>query len=309
MKRYLFATAALLGAFAISACSDSVSPNGTGTLSVQLTDAPFPFSDVQSADMFVVRIDAKMAAASDAEVADATDPSGETDPSKGWVTVAEPNQSYNLLDLQGGTTVNLGQVTLPTGTYRGFRLILDTDQSTVTLTDGTVLSGTSAPGIVWPSAGQTGIKIKLAQPIDITADGTQMVLDFDLGSSFVLRGNTVLSNGLLFKPVIRATARDVTGSISGSVHGDDAAGVAIEGATVEVLKLGSALDDTNTDDVLATTQTDESGNFHIAFLAAGSYALRATPPVASGYTAALVASVDVTSGADASGTVIVVPHS
>jgi hypothetical protein len=309
MKRFLFTTAALLGAFAISACSDSVSPNGTGTLSVQLTDAPFPFTEVQSADMFVVRIDAKMAAATDAEVADATDPSGEADPSKGWVTVAEPNPSYNLLDLQGGTTVNLGQETLPIGTYRSFRLILDTDQSTVTLTDGTVLSGTSIPGIMWPSAGQSGIKIKLAQPIDLTADGTQLVLDFDLGSSFVLRGNTIMSNGLLFKPVIRATARDLTGSLSGSVHGDSTTGVAIEGATVEAMKLGSTLDDTTAADVIATTQTDASGNFHLAFLAAGSYTLRATPPAASDYTAALVASVDVTSGADASGTIIVVPHS
>jgi hypothetical protein len=307
MKRLLFTAAALAGALALGACSDSLS-SGTGTLSVALTDAPFPFSDVQSADMFVVRIDAKMATATDEEVADPADPADNTDPSNGWVTIAEPNQNFNLLDLQGGNTVNLGQATLPTGQYRGFRLILDTDQSSITLTDGTVLTGDATPGIVWPSAGETGVKIYLTQPIDVDADGTQMVIDFDLGSSFVLRGASIESNGLLFKPLIRATARDLTGSISGSVHGGTADGVGIAGATVEVLKAGSTIDDQNTDDVIATTQTDAAGNFHAAFLDAGTYALRATPPDGAGYGPALVADVTVTSGEDAAGTVIVVPQ-
>lgn len=295
MKRVLsYATAALLSALVLGACSDSLSSGSHGALSTSLTDAPFPFANVQSADMFVVRIDAQMDAASDADVADATDPADNTDPAKGWVTIATPNQSYNLLDLQNGTTVNLGQVTLPTGTYRGFRLILDTDKSSITLSDG------SQASIMWPSAGQTGVKINLDQPITVTANGTQMVLDFDLGNSFVLRGAT-MANGLLFKPVIRATARDLTGSISGSVT--DASNTAIAQATVEVLKAGTALTDTDPANVIATTQTDASGNFHFGFLSAGTYELRATSP--DGTKSALVSSVAVTAGADASGNVIV----
>jgi len=296
MKRVLsYTTIALLSALVLGACSDSVSSNTSGALSTRLTDAPFPFADVQSADMFVVRIDAKMDAASDADVADQTDPGSNTDPAQGWVTIAEPNQSYNLLDLQNGTTVNLGQVTLPTGSYRGFRLILNTDKSSITLTDGTTAD------IVWPSAGQTGVKIDLAQPINVTANGTQMVLDFDLGGSFVLRGASIESNGLLFKPVIRATASDITGSVSGSVQ--DANGAAVAKATVEVLKPGTALTDTDTANVLATTQTDDSGAFHFGFLTAGAYELRATSP--DGAKSALVSSITVTSGADAAAGVIV----
>jgi hypothetical protein len=76
----------------------------------------------------------------------------------------------------------------------------------VTLKDGTVLSGASSPSIVFPSAGKTGIKILFTTPIDVDADETTDVLvDFDAGESFVVRGNTILQNGLLFKPVIRAT--------------------------------------------------------------------------------------------------------
>jgi hypothetical protein len=32
-----------------------------------------------------------------------------------------------------------------------------------------------------------------------------MVLDFDVGNSFVMRGNSLAQNGLLFKPVVKAT--------------------------------------------------------------------------------------------------------
>jgi hypothetical protein len=34
-----------------------------------------------------------------------------------------------------------------------------------------------------------------------------MLVDFDVANSFVLRGNTILQNGLLFKPVVKATTQ------------------------------------------------------------------------------------------------------
>ncbi|HEX5438402.1 MAG TPA: DUF4382 domain-containing protein [Gemmatimonadaceae bacterium] len=299
MKRVLYITAAVLSAFALGACSDSMSST-TGTLSVQLTDAPFPFSNVKSADMYVVRIDARMSNATDADVTDPTDPGNNTDPTKGWVTIATPNASYNLLDLQNGATVNLGQTTLPTGQYQSFRLILDVSKSSITLADGTQAA------ITWPSAGQTGVKINLAQPIDVVAGGTVMVLDFDLGNSFVLRGSSIAANGLLFKPVIRATARDITGSVSGSVHEDSPTGAPEVGATVEVLKAGTLLTDTSPDSVVSTTQTDDAGNFTFAFVLPGAYELRATPASTSLYQPSLLSGVTVTSGTDVSGNVIVV---
>ena len=124
---------------------------------------------------------------------------------------------------------------------------------------------------------------------------------FDLGSSFVLRGSTIKNNGLLFKPVIRATESQLTGSISGSVQ--FANGATVSKATIEVLKPGTALTDTDTSNVLATTQTDDAGKFQFGFLAAGDYELRVTSP--DGATSVLVSSVGVTSGADASTGVIV----
>ena len=78
-----------------------------------------------------------------------------------------------------------------------------------TLKDGTVLTALSSPSIMFPSAGKSGIKVLLTDNI-IVEEGatTDVLLDFDAEESFVLRGNTIMQNGLLFKPVIKASIRD-----------------------------------------------------------------------------------------------------
>ena len=298
------------GAFLSLAACDSASAPKTGVLSVALTDAPFPYDQVAHADIYVVRIDAKKADASETDAAEGVDDdaaTSNTDPSRDWVTVATPNASIDLLELQGGKVTNLGQVTLPTGRYKGFRLILDTQKSSVTLTDGTVLTGSSTPGIMWPSAGHTGVKINLTQPIDVVENGSLMVVDFDLGNSFVLRGNTIQENGLLFKPVIRATASEATGSISGTVKSGGTTPAAVAGASVQVLQPGTLIGDTDPTKVVATTTTDATGAYKAAFLLPGSYALRVYPPTGSSLAPALVATVAVTSGQDTGGTDVTLP--
>jgi len=287
----------LLGVAAITACSDTTA-SGTGKLTVKLTDAPFPFAEVTRVDMFVVRIDARTASVSEAEATNASSTGG-------WTTIASPNAAINLLDLQGGVTTNLGTATLATGNYNGFRLILDTQKSSVTLKDGTVLTGGN--GIIFPSAAQTGIKIKLDAPIQVTQDSSVMILDFDVGSSFVMRGNSIKNNGLLFKPVIRAVATELTASVTGSVRNGSATGAVVAGATVDVLKAGTVVTDTVAANVVASTATDASGNYRFSFLLPGTYALRATPPTASGLKPALLAGgLVVTAGAAITDKVIMV---
>ena len=287
---------ALAGAVA-AACSDSgnggLTGSDAGTVNVVLTDAPFPFAQVKSVDVFVVRIDGRLAAADSAEAA-ATDSTG------GWKTLVSPNTTINLLTLQNGATANLGSATLPVGTYNGFRMIIDPTKSSVTLTDNT------KPDIKWPGAGKTGIKINLDAPFNVTDGTTNLLIDFDVGRSFVMRGNSISQNGLLFKPVIHATTQQNSGTLSGSVHGDSATGTAISGATVEVLKSGTALTDTNPNNVVRTGTTDASGNFTLAFIPAGTYVVRATPPSGSVYKAGLLSGgATITAGATTSGKIII----
>lgn len=197
-------------AFAIGAsvgCSDNALGPGQGRIALRLTDAPFPLDQVESINMFIVRVEARAQptteedAALDIEESDAED--------DGWIVLATPNDDFDLMDLRNGVSVFLGDEDVPVGSYQSIRLILDTQQSSITLKDGMVLTGTSTPSIVWPSAGRSGIKVLFNTPI-VVDDGetVDVLLDFDAEQSFVLRGNTILQNGLLFKPVIKATITD-----------------------------------------------------------------------------------------------------
>src|SRR5260221_9969621 len=196
MKKAIAAIAGLIALGFAVGCDGGGSNLTLGTageVTVLLTDAPFPFSDVQRVDVFVVRIDGKTGDISDADAENVSDMSE-------WKTLVSPNTSINLLDLTNGKTSNLGVATLPADTYRGFRLIIDTDKSSVTLKDGT------KPTVKWPSAGTSGLKINLDAPFILGAGGSStLLIDFDVGRSFVMRGNSIATNGLLFKSVIRAT--------------------------------------------------------------------------------------------------------
>ena len=95
-----------------------------------------------------------------------------------WKTLVSPNTSINLLGLTNGKTANLGVGTLPAGTYQGFRLIIDTDKSSITLNDGT------KPEVKWPGAGKHGIKINLDEPVIIGPATPNLLIDFDVASTF-----------------------------------------------------------------------------------------------------------------------------
>src|ERR1035437_3553054 len=196
-------TLVLIGA--CSSGSSSTAP-GNGTMVVQLTDAPFAFDSVKSVDVFVLRVDGKQA---DGDSTDAAKGAGEDSSSAdGWTTLATPNKSINLLALQNGVTMTIGQLDLPAGTYRGFRLVIDPSRSSITLKNGQVLTTTSPPSVSFPSGSHSGIKIELAQPVTISTSGTvTLVVDFDLANSFALRGNSLSLNGLIFKPVVRGTEK------------------------------------------------------------------------------------------------------
>jgi hypothetical protein len=282
----------VLAVAALAGCSDS--SNGTGKLTVQMTDAPFPYAEVASVNVFVVRVDARNATATDAEATASSSMSG-------WTTIAAPNKVIDLLTLRGGVTTNLGTATLSSGTYNGFRLVIDPDQSNVILKNGATVNTT------FPSGANSGIKINLDHAIEVTQDSSVMILDFDVGKSFVMRGNSIAANGLAFKPVIRAVATELTGSVSGTVRANSATGTPVANATVEILKAGTLITSTDTANVVRTTSTDANGAFTVKYLLPGTYVVRATPAAGAGLSAALLSGgLTITAGATVTNQVIVV---
>src|SRR5688572_4542931 len=194
----------LLVVLVLSACSESSGPPRptTGTVSANITDAPLPIDSVSRVDVWIVRLDATMRDATDNDIRNAGTPAS-GNPRTGWVTVAAPDSSYNLVALRNGAKSPLGTGDLEIGIYRSFRLVLDADRSTVTLKDGRVLTSTSSPGIRWPSAGRSGVKVDLKGMFVLTRDGAPLLIDFNLEESFVLAGSSLSTGGLIFNPVLR----------------------------------------------------------------------------------------------------------
>src|SRR5262245_43127707 len=126
IKRFTVALAIL----AAPSCSDSTVPideiefTGGGPTTFRLTDAPFPYDRVARVALFVVRVSASWAGDTSAAA------------SNDFGTVANVNRKINLLTLEGGLSELLGTAAVPKGAIKAIRLIIDTDQSSITMKDG-----------------------------------------------------------------------------------------------------------------------------------------------------------------------------
>ncbi len=225
----------------INRCS-TPADNETGTLSVSLTDTPFPTDLVAEANVTIVKIEARVAG-------------GEEGSS--YITLSEDTQTYNLLDLRNGVTAGLAELEVPGGNYDLFRLYIS--DGNVVMKDGTTHD------LIVPSGAQTGLKLFVSPAIEVVSGLTSdLLLDFDVEKSFVLKGNRDSIGGFIFNPVIRAANASTVGRISGAVA--DTAAVALNNATVWVEQ----------DTVISTTYTGSDGVYSILGLPAGSYSAHAT---------------------------------
>jgi len=206
-RRAMLVSAIASAAALFGACSDddTTSLGNTGTLTVRLTDAPSLIDSIQRVDIFIERVDGRLAVASDAEIAANVDNAS----AGGWVTLATPNASFNVLALRNGTTRTLHDASIPTGSYSAFRMVIDPSKSSVTLKNGRVLTRSSSPGILFPSANRSAIRVSPSRPVQILGGRTaNLIVDFDANTSIVQRGSSIERDGLLFRPRITATVVD-----------------------------------------------------------------------------------------------------
>lgn len=251
----------LSGLLAMTACTTSeTGPQGPpdrtdGATAVFLTDAPFPFDGVARVDIHVVDI--------------ALSPQTDTaDGLPGWVTVATPDQAFNLLDLQNGSTALLGEAVVPPGQYRAVRVTFDPARSSITGTDGNRIVTTATPGtpgIDWQSKEERPVLFAMVEEaMAIDRNGEDIVIDFDVGRSFLYDG----SGGFTFLPWIRAITRAASGSIAGQlIRADNGAAISSAAVTIHI-----SLDSVATlGPMLATARSDAAGHFKASFLRPGRY--------------------------------------
>jgi len=307
-QRSLFVVAGLLiAALSCGGVTDTTSEGSTSTL---LTDAPFPYDRVARVDVFVVSVSASL--------------SPDTSAAQGgaFFTLATPNRRINLLGLQNGITDELGKSNLPTGAITAVRMVIDTDSSSITLTNGKVLTGRSTPGIQWQSsAGRPTLNALIHEQIRVPNTGAIVVVDFDVGKAFIPPQEinpASTDSGFIFSPVLHAADATRTGSIAGFVHAHTTSGAAVANASLR-LYLGNPSQPENTWSTLSTTRTDATGAFKFSYItrsafwaatpaqAGNTYIVAIDPPSNAGLGRALVPNVAVTAGTTTTLPPIVLP--
>ncbi|KAB2836709.1 DUF4382 domain-containing protein, partial [bacterium] len=215
IKKTLCKSLSLLAFATLAACGGG----GTGTLSVGLTDAP-------TEDYAAVYVTIN-------EIQVHRNGPG-SDDEGGWQTVAQPNRTYNLLDLTDGVVEGLGEGPLEAGSYSQIRLIIGTapDASPNILCHTHPFANyvidaddSEIHELTVPSGEQTGLKIVCAGKCDIAENQTtELILDFDAAASVVVAGS---SGNYNLKPTIKlletADFTLVTGRVT---NGADLAGIA-----------------------------------------------------------------------------------
>jgi len=173
----------------------------------------------------------------------------------GWESLPVQPKTYDLLELTGGQEALLVDTDIPAGAkIHQIRLIL---------ADGNTLKieGQLNPLDLETPSGQTsGVKLNIQQEVE--ADLTyKVVLDFDVAKSIVQTG----SGKYVLKPVIRTFLEAYGGSVKGIITNS------------ECLEASISVVETSSNTEVATTSTNDQGQFLIKGLAAGTYNVTVTP--------------------------------
>lgn len=253
MKRKMKTSWSVLTAIAlivlVSCTAKDDADNTRGSLKVLLTDAPFPGDEVSAVNVTIDQVSIKQ---SDDLTTEETDESG-------FLILSEETTSYNLLYLRNGTVATLANIeSIEPGTYTEIRLHIVSAE--IVLTDGSVFD------LKIPSGSSSGLKIKIDGGLEVRGGNpSALILDFDVSRSFVVKGrnpHTGIINGFNFKPVIRAVAEDISGSLAGTVTNADKT-IALPNAEVKIIN--PATQDT------MTALTNESGYYAVIGLLPDSY--------------------------------------
>jgi hypothetical protein len=250
----LLAAALLVG----GACyQDDSSPGGPASpkpvAKVLLTDAPFPYDSITSVNLYVVRIEANT----------------QMDTTGGdWVVFAEPRQAFDLLQLQQGTTALLGERQIPAGQYHAIRMTIDTSLSSVRSPAGQIPVNWNN----YSGSSEMPLYASVDYPVNVASDGAEIVIDFDVGRSFLwaLYGTREFT---LF-PWLRAISSAATGSIAGTITTMyNGPAEPVPNASVTVCSR-SPCDSQSSANVVASGRSDQVGHYKVAFVRAGTYLVR-----------------------------------
>jgi hypothetical protein len=247
-------------------CAGQTSTNGptngsgeeTGTVSLYLCDAPIDADIVEGVYITINEIQYNL--------------QGE------WTTFEdfEGPQEYDLLELSGGNSALLGNLTLPAGQYNQIRFMLDIPEQGPKPTNPgcyLLLTNSTEEPLFVPSGGTSGYKATGA--FQVPVNGTvEITADFDVRKAVTVTG----SGRYVLRPTVRLIVNDEAGRIGGSITNlssyTNIAVYAYEDGTWD----DSEADEPTGQDArfpasVTSAVADAEGEYMLAVLAVGTYDL------------------------------------
>lgn len=254
--KLLFGFLAALVIFSFNGCKDmdnydedqqkQVDESHLGRLVIKLTDAPFPFEMIESATVNIVKVEIRRVSEGDEDGYPFME-----------LPLPDDSNEFNLLELRNGVTADLVDMEIEPGNYDLIRLYVD--EAALKVKDGDEYR------VKVPSGAQTGIKIFIKPALKVVSQLTSdVVLDFNLEKSFVLKGNAFTPAGIKgfnFKPVVKAVNNTTEGTLAGEVYDEE----------TEDLLPGISVWIERADTLVASTSTDELGKYALSGITAGYY--------------------------------------
>ena len=228
-------------------------PPRDGRVNLEFTDAPLPLGQIARA---IVEID---------EVS----VHGDVDGDHGFTTVIEGGPyEIKLHGLRNGLTQFFEGDLLPPGTYRQMRIHFTS--ALLELKDGRIFS-TEDDTLRLTSQSASGFKLFFDPPVEVPEGGaTNLLLDFDLRKSLSSVPGTDTDSARFFHlhPNVRAAVLEDSGEVRGvvttKIHGADT-----PTGDVEIYLLAPG--ETDIDQAIASTLTDENGSAAILGVPPGTY--------------------------------------
>ena len=259
MKRIITIIAVVLPFFIFTACQKD---NGTkGVLNLSITDSPIDTDGITGVFITVSGIEYHISGNDWKKFEDYDGP-----------------KSFNLLDLQRGESELLGSFEMEAGTYTQIRFILDAPVMGagplsnpgcyLEFEDGTTKN------LYVASGAQTGYKTVGAFTVPINGS-VDVTADFDVRKSVVESGVTGMYK---LKPTIRLVVENQAGQIAGSVsdipENSQLVVYTYENGTYESAEANEPVEEqTRFPNAVSSDMVDESGDYYLAYLAAGVYNL------------------------------------
>lgn len=256
MRNFVVALVIILAMLAASGASCGQA-SGTGTLALYITDAPIDAENVTGVYITINEIQYHV--------------------DDQWITCEEfeSPQKYNLLELTGGNSTLLGDLTLPGGHYNQIRFMLDAPEMGHDRSNpGCYIqfADNSTEPLFVPSGNTTGYKAvgQFTVPVNGTVEVTA---DFDVRKSV-----HVAASDYILWPTIRLVVNNEAGRISGSIANNST----YTDIIVFAYEDGTWADTEDDEPVYPASRFPnavnsgkmcEEGDYRVPFLAAGTYDL------------------------------------